>query len=521
MTHAVRIRLLQTAIAVWLALLLAAPAAVAQAPTTRPSAKPAPLQFVVTYDESITDTFTGRVYVMTNLGSRREPRYGPSWMRPTPFFAVDVSGWKPGKPLVIDQDALSYPGPLSELEAANYAVQAVMRLSRDASEIGAAGNPYSANERFDLDASAGGSVRLRIDQVQTPRPFTESDRIKLVELRSKLLSDFHGRDMMMHAAVILPQTLDENKDRKYPVLYWIGGFGSDHTGARWRKQLWDRTGYSDRVIRIVLSASCYGGHHVFADSANNGPVGRALVEELIPHIEATYPLVSAPTARFVAGHSSGGWASLWLQITYPGVFGGVWSLAPDPIDFSDFQRIDLYKPGVNMYVDAAGQRRPLARRGEQVTLWYEPFGRMEAVVGDGGQLRSFDWVFSPRGADGLPRRLFDPETGAVDPVTAQAWRRYDIRLILENTWATLGAQLAGKLHIIAGEFDTFYLEGPVIALKAWLEDVGSDADVEIVAGADHGSIATLDLWRRIDEALLAVFDRHHPQPAPAEPVGAR
>ena len=504
------------------ALVLAAgPAAVAQAPATRPSAKVAPLQFVVTYDESITDTFTGRVYVMTSQGSRREPRYGPSWMRPAPFFAVDVADWKPDDPLVVDGHALSFPGPLSELEAGSYAVQAVMRLNRDAPEIGAAGNPYSANERFDLDVSAGGSVGLHIDRVAAPRPFTETDRIKLVELRSKLLSDFHGRDMMMHAAVILPQGFDANTGRKYPALYWIGGFGSDHTGARWRQRLWDGTGHADRIVRVVLSASCYGGHHVFADSANNGPVGRALVEELIPHVEKEFPLVSAPTARFVAGHSSGGWASLWLQITYPEVFGGVWSLAPDPIDFSDFQRINLYEPGVNMYVDASGQRRPLARRGEQAMIWYERFGRMEAVLGDGGQLRSFDWVFSPRGADGLPRRLFDPKTGAVDPAIARAWRRYDIRLILENNWATLGAQLAGKLHIIAGEFDTFYLEGPVIALKAWLEEVGSDADVEIVAGADHGSFATLDLWRRIDGEMLAIFDRHHPQPVPVEPVGAR
>ncbi len=37
-----------------------------------------------------------------------------------------------------------------------------------------------------------------------------------------------------------------------------------------------------------------------------------------------------------SGHSSGGWSSLWLQIEHPEVFGGVWSLAPDPVDFRDF-----------------------------------------------------------------------------------------------------------------------------------------------------------------------------------------
>ena len=61
MRHLVDYRLLRI---LWtsLAIVLApAPAVVAQAPTTGPSAKVAPLQFVVTYNESITDTFTGRV----------------------------------------------------------------------------------------------------------------------------------------------------------------------------------------------------------------------------------------------------------------------------------------------------------------------------------------------------------------------------------------------------------------------------------------------------------------------------
>lgn len=58
----------------------------------------------------------------------------------------------------------------------------------------------------------------------------------------------------------------------------------------------------------------------------------------------------------------------------------------------------------------------------------EQAAKLETVLGhDGGQLRSFDWVFSPRQTDGSPAFLFDRESGAVDPKVAAYWRdHYDV-----------------------------------------------------------------------------------------------
>jgi S-formylglutathione hydrolase FrmB len=478
-----------------------APSAPAAAPAARS------VEVSVTYDEAVADSFTGRVYLMISRSDRREPRHGPSWFGTEPFFALDVEDWRPGEPLVFDDRAIGFPGRLSAVAPAAYTFQAVMRRNLDAPTIGTApGNAYSATRRARLDAEDGTRLDLRIRTVVPDRRFHESDRLRLVELRSELLSAFHGRNIVMRAAVILPEGWDAESDRRYPTQYWIGGFSSTHTGAPWIMQRGDATGFGDRIARVVPDPSCYGGHHVFADSANNGPWGRALVEELIPHLERTYPLVAAPWGRFLGGHSSGGWSSLWLQVTHPEFFGGVWSVAPDPVDFRDFQQIDLYAPGANMYRDQDGRRRPLARNGEQVMIWYEDFARMEIVYGEGGQLRSFEWVFSPRGADGLPRPLYDRETGAVDLAVARAWEAYDIRLQLERSWARLRDALAGKLHVFMGGLDTFYLDGATRRLKQSLAALGSDAVVEIVPTADHGSIATPALVERTDREMLEAFE---------------
>ena len=161
-----------------------------------------------------------------------------------------------------------------------------------------------------------------------------------------------------------------------------------------------------------------------------------------------------------------------------------------------------------MFFDAKGNAA--ARRRHRV-LFYEPFSDMEDVMGRGGQLGSFEAVFSPRGPDGRPRKLWNRTTGAIDPEVAKAWEAYDIRLILERNWTTLGPKLGGKIHVVTGGMDTFYLEGAAQLLKDSLAQLKSDAVVEIIPGRDHGTVLDVELSRRLDremKAAVAAFVDH-------------
>jgi S-formylglutathione hydrolase FrmB len=322
------------------------------------------------------------------------------------------------------------------------------------------------------------------------------------------LSEFYGRDVMLRAAVILPPGYDET-DRRYPALYFIGGFGSNHKIAPAMRARFATHDESQRVCFVIPDPLCRTGHHAFADSDNNGPRGQALVKELIPALEREFRLVAAPTGRFLTGVSSGGWSSLWIQINHPDFFDGVWSVAPDPVDFRAFQQVDIYAPGANIYTDEQGKQRPIMRWGDRIMLWYEPFAKMEWVLGDGGQLGSFEAVFSPRDSDGEPARLFDRRTGAVDPAVAETWKRYDIRLILEQNWERLAPKLSGKVNVFVGEHDNFYLEDAVELLQQWQKSSGADVVVEIVPDRDHMNLFAHDLRQRILNELLVTFDRHH------------
>ncbi|HLQ45237.1 MAG TPA: alpha/beta hydrolase-fold protein, partial [Planctomycetaceae bacterium] len=333
----------------------------------------------------------------------------------------------------------------------------------------------SAQTPDDSKTSEVSVVDLPITELVPERRFPENEWCKLLRVRSKLLSEFHKQEVNLHAAVLLPTNYQTQPERKYPVIFTIPGFGGTHFDGVRPLPIAESNDSGVEFIRVTLDPSCPLGHHVFADSANNGPFGTALVTELIPELDKQFRTDARPQARFLTGHSSGGWSSLWIMISHPDDFAGTWSTSPDSVDFRDFQQIDLYAAGENMYTDRAGARRPIARRGNQPVLWYREFDWMEEVLGPGGQLHSFEAVFSPRGSDGKPVRVWDRRTGAVDTDAAKAWEKYDTRLVLERNWPTLGPKLRGKLHVYMGELDTFYLEGATRLLQESLKKLGSDA----------------------------------------------
>ena len=57
---------------------------------------------------------------------------------------------------------------------------------------------------------------------------------------------------------------------------------------------------------------------------------------------------------------------------------------------------------------------------------------------------SFNAVFSPKGDDGQPMKLFDFDTGRIDPAVQKAWEKYDISRLLRTNWKTLGPKLKGQ-----------------------------------------------------------------------------
>ena len=458
-----------------------------------------PLQFSATHDGAAGESIDGRLYIMLTEG--KLPLIGgPNWFNAEPFFAVDVDDWKANTPLMLGDNADAM-APMSTLEESTWKAVAVFRKNNDQSRLAVPGGLYGEPVTFEGSGAVAGTVAITVNTPVPERDWKPHKNLRLDETPSALLSDFYGREVLHGSCVIVPDDYDPEREEPYPVMYWIGGFGSDHYGGRYMKMLFTGSDYDDQICRVILNAQAHTGHHTFTDSANNGPRMTALLTEYIPYLEEKYNLGGSEEKRFLAGHSSGGWTAMWLQVKNPDFFGGAWPLAPDPLDFHYFQTCDLYEENANMYIDKEGSDRPIARLGPKPALFAKEFVAMDDVIQDGGQIGSFEAVFSPKGEDDRPVNMFNRETGEVIPEVVEHWKQYDIRKYLEDNWDELSPKLAGKLHIIAGGMDTFYLEDAVISLNEFFEEKDFDVMIRVIENGDHGSVFRGTVIREMDEYI--------------------
>ena len=435
--------------------------------------------------------------------------------------AREVVGLAPGESVEIDADSLAAPHRFSQMPAGKRWVMALLDVDHNANwTFSSAGDLLSAVDSIDATGTRSAPTPLSLTTVKPLLRFPGDDsRIFPVEFPSPLLSAFHHRPVVLRAAVVLPpdsEAIATPAGRRFRTVYHISGWGGTwrFAYAYGRRQVEKmREGGERGAAHVFLDATFPTGHTVFANSTNNGPWSDALMRELVPFLEQRYGLIPEARARYLTGHSSGGWASLWLQVNYPEFFGGAWATSPDPVDFGDFLGIDV-RPGSrdNFYRRADGTTRSFVRAGGRDVETIEQSARMEEVLGSGGQMESFEAVFGPRGVDGRPARLFDRETGRMDPAVQRAWQAYDIVALLRQRWPALGPRLAGKLHVLVGGADTYHLEGSTQRLCAFLASVGSDAPCEVVPGRGHFDLqdpyATFPrgLEQRFGEEMQRRFD---------------
>ncbi len=420
--------------------------------------------------------------------------------------ARDVAWIAPGQSVDLDTDGEAFPAGFSTLPPGDYFFQAVLDVGHDYNYNGRHGGDL-ISEVTPVKLTPGGSLPvLKLssavparDPWVLPPNVPQAVRDALPEarkhahaeiLQSPSLTAFAGRPLSIRAWVVTPPGYDANGSTRYPTVYLTHGFsGGFDRYAGTIANVWSAMVKKEMppMIWVLLDESGPTGTHEFADSVNNGPWGQALTTEYIPWLESRYKMDAKVGGRFLNGHSSGGWATLWLQTRYPKVFGGTWSTSPDSSDFRDFTGVDVYAPNANAYRKPDGTEIPLVRDKGQVLATLETFVKLEDVLGAyGGQFASFEWVFSPRGKDGRPQQMFNRVTGAVDPDVAAYWRdHWDIAQRLRTHWPELKPDLDGKIHVYVGTADTFYLDGAAKLLKETLDGLHAKSDIQFFPGKTH------------------------------------
>ena len=191
--------------------------------------------------------------------------------------------------------------------------------------------------------------------------------------------------------------------------------------------------------------------------------------------KSKFRVIREPWARTLSGGSTGGWIAAAHQVFYPDFYGRAFASCPDSLDFRYHQIVDIYKDANAYFVDKGWMKvdRPNQQQADgNIESMMKDENHYELVVGDksrsGGQWDIWEATYSPVGADGYPKRLWDKTTGQIDKSVAESWRKYDLRHVLETNWSTLGPKVAHKLNVYVGDMDSYYLNNGVEKLNEFL-----------------------------------------------------
>jgi hypothetical protein len=500
-----------------------------QTSTDTPAAQGGPFRFSVTLPATLPSAVDGRLLVIVSRLDGAEPRFqvsdGPTGQ---PVFGIDVEDWAASRAATIDGSVAGFPlDSINDIPAGTYTVQALLhqyetfrrgdghtvKMPMDRGEgqqwARAPGNLYSTPRRVTFDPRIGGTIDIALDRVIAPiPPPADTKYIKHDRIQSALLTKFWGRPMHLGANILLPEGWDTHPDARYPLFIYHGHFPHTFTGfreeppdpnlkpdfaARFRLEGYNRIQqqYAHQfykewtgpdfpraiVIEIQHPTPFYDDSYA-VNSANAGPYGDAIVQELLPYIEKKYRGIGEGWARFMYGGSTGGWEAMAAQVFYPDDFNGAYIACPDPIDFRAYTVVNLYEDKNAYYLDDTWKKT--ARPGRRdylghVSATLEEMNRLELVLGtrtrSGQQWDVWEATYSPVGADGYPARIWDKRTGVIDKQVAEYWRdHYDLGHILRRDWDKgLGRKLEGKLHIYVGDMDNYYLNNAVYLVEEFLE----------------------------------------------------
>jgi len=484
--------------------------------------------FTVSFSKEVSaQPLDGRVLLVLSTNPSDEPR---NQIDDTPrsqmVFGLTVDGLKPGEAAVVDASAFGYPiRNLKDVPPGEYTVQAVLnryetfhrgdgktvKMHMDQGEgqhwNSSPGNLYSKPRKITI-ARGGTPIAVSLTEAIPPIPTPPDTKyVRHIKIQSDVLTKFWGRPMFVSAVVLVPEGFDDHPDARFPLMIFHDHFVEDFDDFRTTPsdpnlkpdyserfhlagynriqqeeaykfyQQWIAPGFPRFLIIKIQHANPFYDDSYAVNSANVGPYGDAIENELIPAIEKKFHGIGQGWARFVYGGSTGGWESLAVQIFYPNHYNGAFAACPDPIDFHEFMNIDLYNDKNAFYLEGAHKRveQPAMRDYLGHTLiTTRDNNAYELALGDHGRSgEQFDiWqaVYGPVGPDGYPAAIFDKETGEIDHKVADYWHEhYDLEAILERDWEKLGPELAGKIHIYVGADDTYFLNDAVYRMQDFLD----------------------------------------------------
>jgi S-formylglutathione hydrolase FrmB len=184
--------------------------------------------------------------------------------------------------------------------------------------------------------AAGSAVLL--GQVKTTVPdVVPGARPAIVErimIRGQALEgNLEGNAVNRDALVFLPPSYNQNRTRRYPVVYALHGYsiGAD----QWSKEIHVpqtiegafARGAREMIVVLPDSKTVHNGS-MYSSSVTTGDFEHYIARDVVSYIDAHYRTIASRESRGLVGHSMGGYGATRLGMKHADVFGGLYIMSP-------------------------------------------------------------------------------------------------------------------------------------------------------------------------------------------------
>ena len=170
--------------------------------------------------------------------------------------------------------------------------------------------------------------------------------VEYIKVHGKFLEgNLEGDPAEREVAVYLPPSYAQDRDRRYPVVYFLHGYSDSADGwyrsaKHWinlpsvLNQAFAQAGNREMIFVTPDAFTRYQGSF-YSNSATTGNWEDYIVRELVPAIDARYRTIPDRASRGLAGHSMGGYGTLRLGMRHPDVFSSIYLLSACCMVFDD------------------------------------------------------------------------------------------------------------------------------------------------------------------------------------------
>jgi len=148
-------------------------------------------------------------------------------------------------------------------------------------------------------------------------------------LEGNLEGDSPDRDVFVY----LPLSYTKNRNQRYPVVYFLHGYGlgaEAYMNALWASDGADKdmaAGTSKEMIVVFPDSNTIYNGSMYSNSPTTGNWETYLTDDLISYIDSHYRTIANRESRGLAGHSMGGYGTLRIAMKYPDLYAAIYPMS--------------------------------------------------------------------------------------------------------------------------------------------------------------------------------------------------